>query len=62
MSDEPMMGWYDSSMDRESSDFKVDFKEDIKRDYRGDSREYFREYLKESIFLAFKGSRQVKWT
>ncbi len=65
MSDEPMMGWYDSSMDRESSDFKVDFKEDIKRDYRGDSREYFREYfreyLKESIFLAFKGSRQVRW-
>ena len=45
MSDEPMMGWYDSSMDRESSDFKVDFKEDIKRDYRGDIREYF-----ESLF------------
>ena len=30
---------------------------DIKRDYRRD----IREYLEESIFLAFKGSRQVKW-
>jgi len=48
-------------MDRGSLDFKVDFKEDIKRDYRGDIREFFREYLKESIFLAFKGSRQVRW-
>ena len=57
-SDEPRMGWYDSSMVRGGSDFKVDFKVDIKRDYRGDIREYF----EESIFLTFKGSRQVRWT
>ena len=54
MSDEPRMGWYDSSMVIGGSDFK----EDIKRDYRGDIREYF----EESIFLTFKGSRQVRWT
>ena len=48
-------------MDRGSSDYKVEFKEDIKRDYRGDIREYFREYHKESILLAFKGTRQVRW-
>ena len=57
-SDELRMGWYDSSMVRGGSDFKVD----IKRDYRGDIREYLREYLKEFIFLAFKGSGQVRWT
>ena len=51
MSDGCRMGWYDSSMDRGGSDFKVDFKVDIKRNYRGDIREYF----KESIFLTFKG-------
>ena len=39
MSDEPRMGWYDSSMVRGGSDFKVD----IKRDYRGYLREYFME-------------------
>ena len=43
MSDEPKMSWYDSSMVRGGSDFKVDFKVDIKRDYRGDIREYFEE-------------------
>ena len=37
------MGWYDLSMVREGSDFKVDFKVDIKYDYRGDIRKYFRE-------------------
>ena len=37
-------------------DIKLDFKVDIKRDFRGDIREYF----KESIFLAFKGSKQVR--
>ena len=30
MSDEPRMGWYDLSMVREGSDFKVDFEVDIK--------------------------------
>ena len=59
MSDEPRMGWYDSSMVRGGSDFKVD----IKRDYRGDIREYF----KESIFLAFqmdsgRGNMGQKWS
>ena len=39
-------------------DFKVDFKVDIKREHRGDIKEYF----EESIFLAFKGSGQVRWT
>ena len=39
-------------------DFKLDFKMDFKMDYRGDIREYF----EESIFLAFEGSRQVRWT
>ena len=38
MSDEPRMGWYDSSMVRGGSDFKY-----IKRDYRGYLREYFME-------------------
>ena len=37
------MGWYDSSMARGGSDFKVD----IKRDYRGDMREYLRKYFME---------------
>ena len=58
MSDGPRMGWYDSSMVRRGSEFKVNFKVDIKSDYRGDIREYF----EESIFFAFKGSRQVNWT
>ena len=58
MSDEPRMGWFDSSMVLSGEDFKVDFKVDIKRDYRGDIRENF----EESIFLAFKGSRQIRWT
>ena len=47
MSDEPRVGWYDSSMVIEGSDIKVDFKVDIKRDYREDPREYFREYFME---------------
>ena len=34
MSDEPRVGWYDSSMVIEGSNVKVDFKVDIKRDYR----------------------------
>ena len=55
MSDEPRMVWYDSSMVIGGSDFKEDIKVDIKRDFRG-------EYFEESIFLAFKGSRQVRWT
>ena len=48
LSDEPKMGWYDLSMVRGGSDFKVYFKVDIKRDYRGDIREYF-----ESLFFGF---------
>ena len=57
-SDELRMGWYDSSMVRGGSDFKVD----IKRDYRGDIREYFREFsygLRNGqvwFHLKFKGS------
>ena len=43
MSDEPRVGWYDSSMVIGGSDVKVDFK----RDYREDPREYFREYFME---------------
>ena len=52
------MGLYDPSMVRGGLDIKLDFKVDIKRDFRGDIREYF----EESIFLAYKGSRQVRWT
>ena len=48
-SDEPRMGWYDSSMVRGGSDFKVD----IKRDYRGDIKD-FREY--------FMGLKVFRWT
>ena len=58
MSDGPRMGWYDSSRVRGGQDFQVDTKVDIKVDFRGDIRKYF----KESIFLAFKGSKQVRWT
>ena len=47
MSDEPRVGWYDSSTVIGGSDVKVDFKVDIKRDYREDPREYFREYFME---------------
>ena len=58
MSDGPGMGWHDSSRVQQGQDFQVDAKTEIKWDYRGDIREYF----EESIFLAFKGSRQVRWT
>ena len=47
MSDEPRVGWYDSSTVIGGSDVKVDFKVDIKRDYREDPREYSREYFME---------------
>ena len=47
MSDEPRVGWYDSSTVIGGSDVKVDFKVDIKRDYREDPREYFMEYFME---------------
>ena len=52
------MTMYDISGVRGGWDLRVGFKVDIKRDYMGDIREYF----EESIFLAFKGSRQVRWT
>ena len=52
------MTMYDISGVRGGWDLRVGFKVDIKRDYMGDIREYF----KESIFLAFKGSIQVRWT
>ena len=42
-------------MVRGGLNFKVDYKMDIKRVHRGVTMEYF-------IFLAFKGSRQVRWT
>ena len=47
MSDEPRVGWHDSSTVIGGSDVKVDFKVDIKRDYREDPREYSREYFME---------------
>ena len=43
MSDGPRMGWYVSSLVRESQNFQVDSQAEIKLDYRGDIREYFNE-------------------
>ena len=43
MSDEPRMGWYDSSRVLGGQDFQVDAKTEIKWDCRGDNREYYNE-------------------
>ena len=57
-SDELRMGWYDSSMVRGGSDFKVD----IKRDYRGDIRKYFRGYFREYFREYFMELKVFRWT
>ena len=58
MSDEPRMGWNDSSMVIGGSYFKEDIKVDIKRDYRG----FIREYFEESILLALdKSEKDLGW-
>ena len=43
MSDEPSMGWHDSSRVRGGQNLKVDFKAETKWDYRGDIKEFLNE-------------------